>query len=312
MDRTPPPPPPPPDPRLAASFQLERFRDYLALEAGNSGNTVESYLRDITRLAEYAAGKGIKQPQQLSAAQLRDFVYFLKDLGLAPTTIRRQISAIRTYFKFLVGEGIAARDPSERIESPKRWRTLPAVLSVDEIKKLLAAPNTDEPLAIRDRALLEFAYATGVRVSELVGLKMQDISFAERVVRVFGKGGKERLIPFGRQALGALSTYAREIRPALDRGHARGVLFLNARGTPLSRVGAWGVIKATARRAGLTKRVTPHTLRHTFATHLLEGGADLRAVQEMLGHADLSTTQLYTHVDRDYLRSVHKSYHPRA
>jgi len=308
MDRT----PPPAQPQLAQQFQLERFRDYLALEAGNSRNTVENYLRDITRLAEYASGKGSKQPQQLSAAQLRDFIYFLKDLGLAPTTIRRQISAIRTYFKFLVGEGMATRDPSERIESPKRWRTLPAVLSVAEIKALLAAPNTDAPLAIRDRALLEFAYATGVRVSELVGLKMQDVSFAERVVRVFGKGGKERLIPFGRQALGALSTYAREIRPTLDRGKARGVLFLNARGTPLSRVGAWGVIKATARRAGLTKRVTPHTLRHTFATHLLEGGADLRAVQEMLGHADLSTTQLYTHVDRDYLRSVHKSYHPRA
>jgi integrase/recombinase XerD len=308
MDRT---PPPPADPQLAQHFQLERFRDYLALEAGNSRHTVDNYLRDITRLAEYATGKGIKQPQQLSAAQLRDFIYVLKDLGLAPTTIRRQISAIRTYFKFLVGEGIATRDPSERIESPKRWRTLPAVLSVDEIKKLLAAPNTDEPLAIRDRALLEFAYATGVRVSELVGLKMQDVSFAERVVRVFGKGGKERLIPFGRQALGALASYAREIRPSLDRGKTRGLLFLNARGTPLSRVGAWGVIKATARRAGLTKRVTPHTLRHTFATHLLEGGADLRAVQEMLGHADLSTTQLYTHVDRDYLRSVHKSYHPR-
>lgn len=309
MGRT---PPPPQEPGIAASFQLERFRDYLALEAGNSRNTVENYLRDITRLAEYASGKGIAQPQQLAAAQLRDFIYFLKDLGLAPTTIRRQISAIRTYFKFLVGEGIATRDPSERIESPKRWRTLPAVLSVPEIKALLSAPNTDEPLAIRDRALLEFAYATGVRVSELVGLKMQDVSFAERVVRVFGKGGKERLIPFGRQALGALATYAREIRPSLDHGKTRGVLFLNARGTPLSRVGAWGVIKATARRAGLTKRVTPHTLRHTFATHLLEGGADLRAVQEMLGHADLSTTQLYTHVDRDYLRSVHKTYHPRA
>jgi len=297
---------------MTTAFRLEQFRDYLALEAGNSPHTVENYLRDVRRLAEYGEGKGVRGPADVTAAQLREFIYFLKDLGLAPTTIRRQISAIRTYFKFLVGEGIAARDPSERIESPKRWRTLPAVLSVDEIKKLLAAPNTDEPLAIRDRALLEFAYATGVRVSELVGLKMQDISFAERVVRVFGKGGKERLIPFGRQALGALSTYAREIRPALDRGHARGVLFLNARGTPLSRVGAWGVIKATARRAGLTKRVTPHTLRHTFATHLLEGGADLRAVQEMLGHADLSTTQLYTHVDRDYLRSVHKSYHPRA
>ena len=299
-----------PSPPLA--WSLERFRDYLALEAGNSGNTVESYLRDIMRLTEYATSRGAKTPQQLSAAQLREFIYFLKDLGLAPTTIRRQISAIRTYFKFLVGEGIAARDPSERIESPKRWRTLPAVLTVPEIDKLLAAPNTDEPLAIRDRALLEFAYATGVRVSELVALKLQDIMFEDGVARVFGKGAKERLVPVGRRALGAVALYAREIRPTLDRGKTLGFLFLNARGTPLSRVGAWGVIKATARRAGLTKRVTPHTLRHTFATHLLEGGADLRAVQEMLGHADLSTTQLYTHVDRDYLRTVHKSYHPRA
>ncbi len=294
------------------SWSLERFRDYLALEAGNSGHTVASYLRDITRLAEYATSRGAKAPEQLAAPQLREFIYFLKDLGLAPTTIRRQISAIRTYFKFLVGEGLAARDPSERIESPKRWRTLPTVLTVAEIDKLLAAPNTDEPLAIRDRALLEFAYATGARVSELVALKLQDILFEDGVARVFGKGAKERLVPVGRRALGAVALYAREIRPTLDRGKARGILFLNARGTPLSRVGAWGVIKATARRAGLTKRITPHTLRHTFATHLLEGGADLRAVQEMLGHADLATTQLYTHVDRDYLRTVHKSYHPRA
>jgi len=299
-------------PQIAQSFQLERFRDYLALEAGNSGNTVASYLRDITRLAEYATSRGAKTPNQLSAAQLREFIYFLKDVGLATTTIGRQISAIRTYFKFLVGEGLAARDPSERLESPKRWRTLPAVLSVPEVEQLLQAPNTDEPLAIRDRAMLEFAYATGVRVSELVALKLQDILFEDGVARVFGKGAKERLVPVGRRALGAVSLYAREIRPTLDRGHGRGVLFLNARGTPLSRVGAWGVIKANARRAGLAKRVTPHTLRHTFATHLLEGGADLRAVQEMLGHVDLATTQLYTHVDRDYLRTVHKSYHPRA
>jgi len=311
MDHSP-PPPPPAAAAVARAFHLERFRDYLALEAGNSGNTVESYVRDITRLAEYATSRGAQAPPQLSAAQLREFIYFLKDLGLAPTTIRRQISAIRTYFKFLVGEGMAARDPSERIESPKRWRTLPAVLTVPEIDKLLAAPNTDEPLAIRDRALLEFAYATGVRVSELVALKLQDIMFEDGIARVFGKGAKERLVPVGRRALGAVALYAREIRPTLDRGKTRGLLFLNARGTPLSRVGAWGVIRATARRAGLAKRVTPHTLRHTFATHLLEGGADLRAVQEMLGHVDLSTTQLYTHVDRDYLRTVHKSYHPRA
>jgi integrase/recombinase XerD len=297
---------------IARAFQLERFRDYLALEAGNSGHTVASYLRDITRLSEYATSHGATTPEQLSAPQLREFIYFLKDVGLAPATIRRQISAIRTYFKFLVGEGITARDPSERIESPKRWRTLPAVLTVAEVKKLLDAPNTNEPLAMRDVALLEFAYATGVRVSELVSLKLQDILFPERVARVFGKGAKERIVPVGRRALGAVSSYAREIRPRLDRGKARGFLFLNARGTPLSRVGAWGIIKAHARRAGLAKRVTPHTLRHTFATHLLEGGADLRAVQEMLGHADLSTTQLYTHVDREYLRSVHKTYHPRS
>ncbi len=298
--------------RAGAAYHLERFQDYLALEAGNSGNTVASYLRDIARLAEHATSQGVKRPEQLSAAQLREFVYFLKDLGLAPTTIRRQISAIRTYFKFLVGEGIAARDPSERIESPKRWRKLPAVLTVAEIDRLLGAPNTDEPLAIRDRALLEFAYATGVRVSELVSLTLQDILFTDGIARVFGKGSKERLVPVGRRALGAVALYAREIRPTLDRGKGKGILFLNARGTPLSRVGAWGVIKATARRAGLTTRVTPHTLRHTFATHLLEGGADLRAVQEMLGHADLATTQLYTHIDRDYLRTVHRSYHPRA
>jgi integrase/recombinase XerD len=297
---------------VPADFRLEQFRDYLAIEAGHSTHTVESYVRDIRRVAEYAESKGVRGPADLTAARLREFVYMLKDLGLASTTIRRQISAVRTYYRFLVAEGAVARDPSERIESPKRWRSLPAVLTITEIERLLAAPNTDEPLAIRDRALLEFAYATGARVSELVALKLQDILFEEGIARVFGKGAKERIVPVGRRALGAVSLYAREIRPTLDRGKGKGVLFLNARGTPLSRVGAWGIIKATARRAGLTKRVTPHTLRHTFATHLLEGGADLRAVQEMLGHADLSTTQLYTHVDRDYLRTVHKSYHPRA
>jgi integrase/recombinase XerD len=300
-----------PDP-VSRAFQLERFRDYLALEAGNSRHTVENYLRDITRLAEYAASRRVQTPEQLSAAQLREFIYFLKDLGLAPTTIGRQISAIRTYFKFLIGEGLAARDPSERIESPKRWRTLPAVLSVAEMTKLLEAPNPDQPLAIRDHALLEFAYATGARVSELVGVKLDDLFFKDGIARVFGKGRKQRLVPVGRRAIGEVAMYVERVRPDLDRGNGRGFLFLNARGTPLSRVGAWGIIKANARRAGLSKRVTPHTLRHTFATHLLEGGADLRAVQEMLGHADLSTTQLYTHVDRDYLRTVHKSYHPRA
>ncbi|MGH7700602.1 MAG: site-specific tyrosine recombinase XerD [Gemmatimonadales bacterium] len=297
---------------VGRAYRLEQFRDFLALEAGTSRHTVESYLRDASRLGLWAWGQTLRDPARLTAAHLRDFIYTLKDLGLAPATIRRQVSALRTYFRFLVGEGHVARDPTERLESPKQWRTLPDVLSLAEVERLLGAPNTDEPLAVRDRALLELAYATGMRVSELVSVTLQDILFEDGVARVFGKGAKQRLVPVGRRALGAVALYAREIRPALDRGQGRGVLFLNARGTPLTRVGAWGIIKATARRAGITKRVTPHTLRHTFATHLLEGGADLRAVQEMLGHADLSTTQLYTHVDRDYLRSVHKRFHPRG
>jgi integrase/recombinase XerD len=297
---------------LSRAFRLEQFRDYLALEAGSSRHTVESYGRDVRRLAAHAATVGVERPDALTAIQLREFVYALKDLGLSPATIHRQISAIRTYFRFLVGEGHAARNPSERLESPKRWRTLPVVLTNHEIDRLLGTPTPDAPLGIRDRALLEFAYATGARVSEIVGVHLQDVMYEEGIVRLFGKGAKQRLVPVGRRALGAVAMYAREIRPGLDRGKTGGKVFLNARGTPLSRVGAWGLIKQAAKRAGIAKRVSPHTLRHTFATHLLEGGADLRAVQEMLGHADLATTQLYTHVDRDYLRSVHRQFHPRA
>ncbi|HKI95014.1 MAG TPA: site-specific tyrosine recombinase XerD [Gemmatimonadales bacterium] len=294
------------------AFLLEPFADYLSLEAGNSPNTVESYLRDIRRLATFAVSRRIRRPDRVKAETVRDLVYHLKDVGFSTASIRRQIAATRTYYRFLIGEGEAAADPSERIEIPKGWRTLPAVLSVEQIEALLAAPNPDEPLAWRDRALLEVAYGTGARVSELVGLALADVGFDEALVRIFGKGQKERLVPIGRRALGAVAIYVREIRPTLDRGQGRGMLFLNARGAPLSRVGAWGVIKKAAARAGIPARVTPHTLRHSFATHLLEGGADLRAVQEMLGHADLATTQIYTHVDREYLRSVHKTFHPRG
>jgi integrase/recombinase XerD len=243
---------------------------------------------------------------------LREFVFHLKDVGLAPTSIRRQISAMRMYFRFLLAEGYVKRDPTTALEIPKAWRKLPAVLAVPEIESLLGATDPEEKLAWRDRAMLELAYATGVRVSELVGLTMADLLLDEGLVRVLGKGAKQRLVPIGRRAIGAASIYIRDVRPSLDRGQTRRRVFLNARGRPLSRVGAWGIIKKCAKRAQIQKRVTPHTLRHTFATHLLEGGADLRAVQEMLGHADLATTQLYTHVDRDYLKSVHRSFHPRA
>jgi integrase/recombinase XerD len=298
--------------RAARDFGLEGFRDFLALESGHSANTVEAYLRDLQRLAEFAASKGVRDPGQVSRPLLRDFVYLLKDLGLSAATIRREVSAIRTYYGFLVGEGRVPNDPSDRLESPRRGRVLPDTLSVREVEALLAAPNLDEPLAWRDRALLELGYGSGLRVSELCGLGTTDLLLTENLVRVFGKGGKERVVPIGRTVIGAVSVYLHQLRPELDRGKSGGRVLLNARGRPLSRVGAWGIVKRAAARAGIAKRVTPHTLRHSFATHLLEGGADLRAVQEMLGHADLSTTQIYTHVDREYLRSVHKQFHPRG
>ena len=298
--------------QIDREFELEPFRDYLALEAGHSENTVRAYRRDLRRLGEFALSRGVRSPGHVTRALLRDFVYMLKDLGLSPATIRREVSAIRTYFGFLVGEGRLSADPSDRLESPQRGRRLPETLTVGEVDAILAAPHVEEPLAWRDRAFLELAYGAGLRVSELCGLGLTDLLLSEGLVRVFGKGGKERLVPIGRGVIGAVSTYLHTVRPSLDRGKSVGRVLLNVRGEPLSRVGAWGIVKRCARRAGITKRVTPHTFRHSFATHLLEGGADLRAVQEMLGHADLSTTQIYTHVDREYLRSVHKQFHPRA
>jgi integrase/recombinase XerD len=298
--------------QIERDFWLEGFRDFLALEAGHSANTVEAYCRDLRRMGEFALSRGVRDPGRVGRPLLRDFVYLLKDLGLSPATIRREVSAIRTYYGFLVGEGRVSEDPSDRLETPRRGRALPDTLSVPEVEALLAAPGIDDPLGWRDRALLELAYGAGLRVSELCGLGLTDLLLPESLVRVLGKGGKQRLIPIGRQTIGAVSVYLHSLRPTLDHGKSGGRVLLNARGEPLSRVGAWGVVKRATGRAGIKKRVTPHTLRHSFATHLLEGGADLRAVQEMLGHADLSTTQIYTHVDREYLRSVHRSYHPRA
>jgi len=294
------------------SFLLDQFRDYLALEAGDSANTVESYLRDLERFAKWAEAHGVVTPEAVSRKLMRAFVFALKDLGLSAATIRRQVSALRTYYGFLIGEGHVTADPSDRLEMPRRGRTLPDTLSVKEVLAMLEATEADQPLAWRDRALLELAYGAGLRVSELCGLTLQNLLLNEGLVRVLGKGSKERLVPVGRQVIGSISVYLHQVRPELDRGKSQGRVILNGRGQPLSRVGAWGVVKRCAKAAGIRKRVSTHTLRHSFATHLLEGGADLRAVQEMLGHADLSTTQIYTHVDREYLRSVHKKFHPRG
>jgi integrase/recombinase XerD len=301
-----------PDRERLERFLLHRFADFLALERGTSPLTLDAYRRDLERFADYAMSHGAPLPGDVTSKVLREFVYHLKDLGLAPASIRRNISAVRTYFRFLLADGHVARDPSERLETPKRWRTLPEVLTVDEARRLLAAPTLDDPLAFRDRAMLELAYGAGLRVSEWVSVGVRDLLLEDMMVRVFGKGGKERLVPIGRSAIGAAAVYLRELRPKLERGSGKGVLFLNARGLPLTRMGAWKVLRRYVDRTGIEKHVSPHTLRHSFATHLLEGGADLRAVQEMLGHADISTTQIYTHVDREYLREVHRQYHPRG
>jgi integrase/recombinase XerD len=296
----------------ARRFLLQRFADYIALEQGLSLRTQEAYGKDLDRFAEYADVKGVAAPLDITARTLREYVYHLKDLGLSPASIRRSVSALRTYFRFLTGDGVVVRDPSERLETPKRWRELPDVLTVDEVQRLIAAPTLDDNMVFRDRALLELAYGAGLRVSEWITLGVRDLMLEEGLIRVFGKGSKERLVPIGRSAIGAVAVYLRELRPRLEKGEGKGILFLNARGRPLTRMGAWKILRGYVERAGITKHVSPHTLRHSFATHLLEGGADLRAVQEMLGHVDIATTQIYTHVDREYLRQVHRSYHPRG
>ena len=300
------------DDSLARAFFLERFGDFLALEQGSSPRTLDAYRRDVERMVLFATTQGAKAPSDLTPTMLRRFVYHLKDLGLAPASIRRSVSAIHTYCRFLLGDGVLLVNPSDRLETPKRWRTLPDVLTVNEIERLIAAPTMDDPLYFRDRAMLELAYGAGLRVSEWISIGVKDVLFEDGVVRVFGKGSRERLVPIGRSAMGALAIYLRELRPKLEKGKGRGAVFLNARGEPLSRMGAWGILRKYVERAKITKHVSPHTLRHSFATHLLEGGADLRAVQEMLGHADISTTQIYTHVDREYLRTVHRQFHPRG
>jgi integrase/recombinase XerD len=298
--------------RLARDFQLPRFADHLRFERGLSERTLEAYRRDVQRLAEYLGAAGREGPATATTADLRAFVLKLKDLGLSASSIARNISAIRTYFGFLLAEDLVVSDPSERLQSPRGWRKLPEVLTVGEITRLLEAPDLGGRLAWRDRALLEFMYASGVRVSEAVDLQLRNLALEEEIAVVHGKGSKERIVPIGRRAVGALSLYLRELRPRLEKGRGQGRVFLNARGAPLTRMGIWKILRGHVEAAGLSKPVSPHTLRHSFATHLLEGGADLMAVQEMLGHADISTTQIYTHVDRRYLAEVHRSFHPRA
>ena len=295
-----------------AAFRVEQYIDHLNFERGLSTLTVDAYRRDLLRFVEFVDREGRSEPRSVTAADLRNYVLHLGGLGLAPTTVRRAQSALRTYFGFLLEEGVTQHDPTEGLESPRVGRPLPDVLSYEEVLKLLEAPSVDSPVYWRDKAILEVLYATGVRVSELVGLKLAGLDLKLGLCTVSGKGAKERMVPLGEPASVALRRYLNDVRTRFDRGRSGGHVFLSRNGRRLSRTSIWSMVREAARTAGLGKRVSPHTLRHTFATHLLEGGADLASVQELLGHVDISTTQIYTHLDRDYLRSVHRKYHPRS
>jgi len=256
------------DDAVARAFYVERFDDFLALEQGASVQTSRAYKLDIARFVTYVSVKGAVSASEVGTRALREYVYHLKDLGLAPASIRRNVSAVRSYFKFLLGEGLVVRDPSERLETPKRWRTLPEVLAVEEVEKLLAAPSLDEPLAFRDRAMLELAYGAGLRVSEWISLNVRDVMLQDHLVRVFGKGAKERLVPIGRKAIGATAIYLRELRPSLEKGEGKGVL-LCLRPTP--DVSASEIRRAVAVGESITGKV-PAAVEQYIAAHRLYAG----------------------------------------
>ena len=294
------------------AFRLEQFQDYLIFERGLSKRTLSAYQHDLENCIEFLARQGITDPSHVTPTVLRTWIFSLHEVGLAPSSIRRAQSAVRTFFRFLLAEGWLSVDPTERLESPKIRDRLPEFLTKEETQRLLDAPNPQKSLYWRDRSILELLYASGVRVSELVGLLISGLDLDDSFITVFGKGGKERIVPVGVPALLTLKRYLSELRPKLDQAEGRGHVYLNARGRPLTRESVWKLGRDSGRRADINKNVSPHTLRHTFATHLLEGGADLAAVQELLGHVDISSTQIYTHVDREYLRQIHGKYHPRA
>lgn len=292
----------------------DRYADFLLVERGSSDNTVGAYLLDLRRYLEHLARRGVLQIGEVEADQIRSHVSALAEVGLAPASIARAVSAIRGLHKFAVIEEETDRDPSRSVDLPKRARSLPEVLSLPQVEAILAMPDVQTSFGLRDRAILETLYATGIRVSELRMLHGAQIHFEYGLIRVIGKGNKERVIPIGKAAQRWIEEYRRDARPRLVKKGTSSddLLFLNSRGSSLSRNALWEMTRKYALAAGVEVAVHPHTFRHTFATHLLEGGADLRAVQEMLGHESITTTQLYTHVDREYLREVHRTYHPRA
>ncbi len=292
---------------------LKEYLSVLSLEKNLSGNTVSSYKNDISSFINFASEKNISDPSQITYLDLVDFFKELNKLGLSKTSAARYYSSLKGFFKYLFQNNYIKTNPVEKVETPKLSKNLPNVLSFNEIEKILNQPNTKDKFGLRDKAILELFYACGVRISELLNLKISDLFFSEEMIRVLGKGSKERLIPIGESAVNWITKYLQNSRPLLMKKlKSENYVFLNTRGTKLSRMGVWKIVDRYVHEAGIKKEVHPHTFRHSFATHLLEGGADLRAVQEMLGHSDISTTQIYTHIDREYIKQVHKDYHPRG
>jgi integrase/recombinase XerD len=287
------------------------YLDHLRVERALSPNTLEAYGRDLARLTAHAARRR-RHVVALVQADLADFIGGLRGQGLAPRSVARAVHAIHGLYRFAVREGRLMGDPMENLKAPRAFKALPRYLTGPQVEALLAAPDTATPLGLRDRAMLEVLYATGLRVSELIGLRAADLDMQVGIVTCFGKGSKERLVPLGEIALAWVRRYLAEVRSLMVGQRSTTVLFLSRRGGRLSRMGVWGIVRRHAVTAGVERTLTPHVLRHSFATHLLEGGADLRAVQAMLGHADISTTQIYTHVSRERLRRVYDKFHPRA
>lgn len=291
---------------------LDHYLHYLIVEKGLSENTLEAYRHDLERFSEHLKRSGIEAVGRVGKLEVRAFLLDLKKQGLSAKTLARNLVALRTFFQFLLQEGRVEKNPLEDMESPRVSRTLPEVLSLSEVERLLLQPDLGTPLGIRDRAMMEILYATGMRVSELMKLPTHQINLEGGYVLIFGKGSKERVVPLGSEAMKWVKVYLQGVRPELSKRRQSPFLFVSRSGTAMTRQQFWKRLRGYAGKARIRKRITPHLLRHSFASHLLEGGADLRSVQMMLGHVDISTTQIYTHVTGERLKKVHRRYHPRG
>ncbi len=299
-------------PQLLPGPLMDQYLNYLLIEKGLAANTLDAYRTDLNRFADFLHAGGIRSLREADSPVILKHLIFLRDSGMGPRSRARHLVTLRGFFKFLVQEKILDKNPASRIDLPKSGLKLPDVLSVQEIDRILNLPDANKPAGIRNAAMIELMYAAGLRVSELVTVKLQDVNLNGCCVRVFGKGAKERMVPFGQPARQKIDFYVTTVRPILLRAAISPFLFVARAGKPMTRQGFWKILKQYAQAAGIQRSITPHSLRHSFASHLLEGGADLRSVQIMLGHVDISTTQIYTHVARDHLKRMHEKYHPRG